>query len=657
LKQKNGLILFLFCLITGLCAAQEAFDCNGRIFRVLERQGGTVFQEVFLDPQTRSLETLDLQFYRERKINGIAYHPTQNLIYGVLLGEKYRLCRIDAQYELEVIRELPLPEDMLFVSGDVSPDERYLVLLGFSQDKSTNLIALVDLTAPDFPTQLIETTTTDLAVKAIYCADIAFHPTNGKLFGFDHLSGRLITIDIQKKRIDNTSYPPSDVLQGNVPSIFFNAQGELYGVGSSHPGYTTNRNLYHFDVGNGAVSLLEQLNFETNQDGCSCPFKVKLLNRVSERQAAPCTELTFRFTIINRTNRIQANLSFTDTLPAYMEIREIGALPFSGQIISGVGSNLLDIRSIELPIGVDSFEIKVMVAPDAPRAHVYNSAYLDGVIYQDENTPRLIASDDPETPQPNDPTWFQVEPLQVKFSESEVYLCAEGSVELRPKVPGGLAFQWNTGAGTPAITVNSPGLYVVTVTTSCGKAAGKVRVTNNELKLDLGPDQVVEKGELIDIRPDIYNEAAITGYSWNFSIGNSDCQNCAEQSFAALTNEVVHLEITDEHGCTARDELQVQVKPFRLFAPTAFSPNGDGINDQFYLQSSKAYSIRHFRIFDRWGSLLFQGSELATNDAQLGWDGKSRDQPLRTGVYIWMAEIVNLAGESELIKGEVSLVR
>ncbi|MCB0628103.1 MAG: hypothetical protein KDD15_00170, partial [Lewinella sp.] len=428
MKIKSSILILILSLVTFYGAGQEPFDCNGRIFRVLEQQGGTMFQEMFLDPQTNALETIDLQFYNSKKINGIAYHPTQNLIYGVLLGEKYRLCRIDAQYQLEIIKELPLPEDMLFVSGDVSPDERYLVLLGFNRDENTNLIALVDLTTPDFPTRLLETTTTDPVVNAIYCADIAFHPTNGRLFGFDHLSGRLITIDIQKKQIDNTTYPPSEVLQGNVPSIFFNAQGELYGVGSTQPGYTTNRNFYHFDVGNGAVQLLEELSFETNQDGCSCPFKVKLLNRVSERQAFPCAELTFQFTIINRTNRLQPDLNFTDTFPDYMRVLEISPLPFPGEIVSGAGSNVIDIRAIQLPVGVDSFEVRVMVGQNASRTNVYNAAHLDGVIYQEENTPRHIISDDPETPQPNDPTWFFVEPLRVTFPESEVFFCENSTV-------------------------------------------------------------------------------------------------------------------------------------------------------------------------------------------------------------------------------------
>lgn len=638
--------------------AQEPFDCNGRIFRVLEQQGGTTFQEMFIDPETKALETIDLHYFKSQKINGIAYHPTQNLIYGVLLGATYRLCRIDAQYELEVIKELPLPTDMLFVSGDVSPDERYLVLLGFNYDDRSNLIALVDLTQPDFPTQLLETTTTNPDVDAIYCADIAFHPTNSRLFGFDHLSGRLVTIDIQNRKIDNTTYPKTSTFEGNVPSIFFDAQGELYGVGSNHPGYASNRNLYHFDVRNGAVEFLEELNFETNQDGCSCPFKVKLLNRISARRAAPCTELTFQFTIINRSNRIQTGLSFTDTLPDFMEIREISDLPFSGEVISGVGSNLLEIRNMTVPVGVDSFTVKVEVGRDAPRTHIYNSAYLDGVIYQEENTPRLIHSDDPETPQPNDPTWFHVEPLRVTFPEDEVFLCKEGSLELRPSLPGGLSFHWNTGATSAALSVSTPGVYEVTVTNSCGSAVGRINVRSARLNLTLGPDHEVERGEAINILPQISGTFPVAAYTWSFENPVIDaCDNCPEQRFAAITNTTAQLMITDEYGCTATDDVRVQVRPFQLFAPTAFSPNNDGINDIFYLQSWKNYSIQQFRIFDRWGTLLYQNSESTTNDTSAGWDGNSRNKALRTGVYIWMAEIVDFAGERQVMKGEVSLVR
>ncbi|NJK83162.1 MAG: hypothetical protein HC912_04430 [Saprospiraceae bacterium] len=322
--------MVFFYLISPVCA-QTPFDCNGRMFRVIEKQGGTLFEEITFDDATGKVDFTERNLYFGERINGIAYHPTQNLIYGVLLGKTYRLCRIDGDYQLEKLVELPLPTGMLFVSGDISPDERYLVLLGFSPDETTNLLALVDLSSPNFETQLFPLKTTHPSLPSIYCADIAFHPTKNELYGFDHLSGRLITIDIQKGEIDNSTFPVSEVLQGNVPTIFFDAFGTLFGIGSPTAGFSTNRRLYRFDLGTGLITDLQRLSFEGNQDGCSCPYKVKLLNRVSERNISACRTFDFTFTVINRTDIVQQNVTFSDTLPAHFVINAIHDFPFSRQ--------------------------------------------------------------------------------------------------------------------------------------------------------------------------------------------------------------------------------------------------------------------------------------------------------------------------------------
>lgn len=276
--RQSSLVWGVLLLISPQMSGQTPFDCNGRMYRVLEEQGGTTFQEVHIDLDTEEAEFEDRHFYNGLRINGIAYRPADNLIYGVLLEEPYVLCRIDANYQLKRLANLPLPTNLLFVSGDISPDERYLVLLGFSPEEDGNLLALVDLTAPNYSTTIIPAGRTNPNAK-VQCADIAFHPTLNQLFGFEHSERRLITIDIGTGLIDNTSYPSVDIIRGNMPTIFFDAFGNLFGVGASE-GTFSNRNLYRFDTETGSANLFQEMGFERNQDGCSCPFKVDLLNRV-----------------------------------------------------------------------------------------------------------------------------------------------------------------------------------------------------------------------------------------------------------------------------------------------------------------------------------------------------------------------------------------
>ncbi len=88
--------------------------------------------------------------------------------------------------------------------------------------------------------------------------------------------------------------------------------------------------------------------------------------------------------------------------------------------------------------------------------------------------------------------------------------------------------------------------------------------------------------------------------------------------------------------------------------PTAFSPNGDGVNDVFRLIPNPYVNINtmDLQIYDRWGNVVFQSADIA--DA---WDGtyKGRNMPL--GVYVFFARVVFADGTAEMVKGNVSLVR
>jgi len=649
-----GIVLMLLICHAG--SAQQPFDCNGRMFRVVEGNGGSTFQEVFIDLEAQEAEFVDLAFYNGAQINGIAYRPADNLIYGVLLEDPYVLCRIDADYRLERLATLPLPGEMLFVSGDVSPDERYLVLLGYSLEESGNLLALVDLESPTYQTRLIPASKTN-PNGAVYCADIAFHPTLDRLFGFEHSEQRLITIDIGSGRIDNTSYPPTEVIKGNVPSIFFDAFGHLFGVGSAE-GVFSNRNLYQFDTETGSALLFDRMIFERNQDGCSCPFKVELLNRVSSREAFRCTTLDFEFTVLNRTDREQAGVRLTDTFPAGTVISAVSPLPFDGELIQGPGSNVLDIRNVHLPIGRFTFSLSLQIPEGIPPQAVFNRAYLDGVYLTSLTETERILSDDPETVQPDDPTFFAIDALKVTFNAADPILCSGETLWIDTGVPGAAGYRWNTGAATDSIEVTRPGTYAATVTSACEEASGTIEVLSGDLSVDLGPDRTIESGEVVQLDPEIFSAAPVQSYFWEASpAAGLDCLTCPSAVSQPAADTEYRLTVENEWGCRAEDRFRVTVTGFGIYAPNAFSPNGDGRNDRFFLQGKTDYPVRTFRIFDRWGNLVFERQNILANDANVGWDGKLRGKALNAGVFVWLADVRAVDGSRHQISGEVTLVR
>lgn len=637
-------------------SAQKPFDCNGRIFRVLEEQGGSTFQEILIDLQTGEPTFIDLKYFSGLRINGIAYRPADNFIYGVLLEEPYVLCRIDANYELERLAELPLPTSMLFVSGDVSPDERYLVQLGYSPDEDGNLLALIDLESLDYTATILPAAKTDPYTK-VQAADIAFHPTLDLLFGYEHSEGRLITIDLNSALIDNSTYPTIDSIKGNMPSIFFDAYGKLYGVGAELNVYT-NRNLYGFDTDDGSAELIEVMGFERNQDACSCPFKVKLLNRVSSRIGHPCTELNFEFTLINRTDRTQENVTLSDTFPIGTIITHIDELPFLGNISSGEGSSILTIENINLPVGTFKFNLTLEILENTLPAEIENQAFLDHIFLNSLTQTTRIFSDDPLTAQPDDPTLFSINALNITFDHIEPVICPDDTLWINSGIYGADQYAWSTGENTNQIYITKAGEYSVTVTSGCDEVFHSIDVREEKIDLELGHDFLAELREPIELIPNIFSNGEVRSFFWEESAINSmECYTCPTGLVRPYQYTTYWLHIENEWGCRASDSISIDVVNYKLYAPNAFSPNGDKINDLFFLQSQQLYSIEYFRVYDRWGGLLYEAKDFFSNDPTFGWDGTFSEKKMNTGVYVWLAKFQSLDGRFHVAKGDINLVR
>ncbi len=118
------------------------------------------------------------------------------------------------------------------------------------------------------------------------------------------------------------------------------------------------------------------------------------------------------------------------------------------------------------------------------------------------------------------------------------------------------------------------------------------------------------------------------------------------------------LYIKNDKGCDARASTRLNVnKNIPVYAPTAFSPNGDKINDYFTLYGNikNVVKINHLRIFDRWGTLVFEAFDLNPSIESQGWDGTFRGEPLNPAVFVWNAKIKRVDGEEENLKGDVLL--
>ena len=91
-----------------------------------------------------------------------------------------------------------------------------------------------------------------------------------------------------------------------------------------------------------------------------------------------------------------------------------------------------------------------------------------------------------------------------------------------------------------------------------------------------------------------------------------------------------------------------------IMIPNAFTPNGDGRNDIFKLVNTTNERLVDFRVFNRWGTILYRSGN---EDVTQGWDGNYKGQPQPTGVYGYLIRIAYPDGNIETYKGTVTLIR
>ncbi|MGK0286536.1 MAG: gliding motility-associated-like protein, partial [Salibacteraceae bacterium] len=137
----------------------------------------------------------------------------------------------------------------------------------------------------------------------------------------------------------------------------------------------------------------------------------------------------------------------------------------------------------------------------------------------------------------------------------------------------------------------------------------------------------------------------------------SGCEDPFARPFVTTTYEVL---MTDENGCFALDTVFVDVEDIREIAiPNIFTPNNDGENDVFTLLGNNpaVTQVTEFRVFDRYGGILFKANDFELNDTTFGWDGKFRGIDAQVGTYIYTAKIEYIDGRIIDWSGSLMLIR
>jgi gliding motility-associated-like protein len=224
-------------------------------------------------------------------------------------------------------------------------------------------------------------------------------------------------------------------------------------------------------------------------------------------------------------------------------------------------------------------------------------------------------------------------------------------------------FIWNNGSTTENLTNVASGSYSVTVTDALGcddidsvVVTSPLQPTVDAVFLpSLTTDTIISFGEIVNISAGT-NQAGVN-YLWtstgpgnmNFGSNNSN-QTDINPEFDG--DYLIILTATSTDGCISIDSLNIQVLPNNPEIPTAFSPNGDGNNDIFQVVNLDKTLVQEFKIYNRWGQLIYD------DKIQAAWDGKYKGVPQPRDVYMFVISWKTTSGEVDVVKrGNVTLMR
>jgi gliding motility-associated-like protein len=224
---------------------------------------------------------------------------------------------------------------------------------------------------------------------------------------------------------------------------------------------------------------------------------------------------------------------------------------------------------------------------------------------------------------------------------------------------GGTTYTWSPAANLSCANCQNPSSSAtasLTYTVIVGDVNGcRDTVTTPYYVQQPPPTQTWSTSIVVGQTATLPGDAGV-GYTYTWTpVTDLSCTNCASP-VSSSTVDIVYTEtLADVMGCfTAQSTFTVEVKPLSsVDVPTAFTPNGDGVNDVVYVAGWGIKKLNYFKIFNRWGELVFE-----TDDITVGWDGTYKGVPQNTETYVYEVSVLPYIDNKPLTKkGAVKLLR
>jgi len=215
------------------------------------------------------------------------------------------------------------------------------------------------------------------------------------------------------------------------------------------------------------------------------------------------------------------------------------------------------------------------------------------------------------------------------------------------------SYDWKppTGISNPQIPnpIASPKettLYILAVGNKQCDVSDSVLITVDKLPTaNAGPDKVIIKGQSVNLN----------GVAGGTDVNHIWTPNVSIAGITSLTpvvnpavNQMYVLNVSSNKGCgTTTDSVLVKVYQ-QLYIPNAFTPNSDGINDTWFIETLQAYPGAEVKVFNRYGQMVFDN-----HGKNISWDGTFKGMQLTSGAYVY---IIDLKNNTPIIKGVVYIL-
>ena len=262
---------------------------------------------------------------------------------------------------------------------------------------------------------------------------------------------------------------------------------------------------------------------------------------------------------------------------------------------------------------------------------------------------------------------------EIDFEADTTFACTPGKIIFKNKSKSvavscfwdlGDGLTWD-GCGDAPYLYRRSGKYDVMLTITDTKGCMDSLAKENYIEIARNPIAYFtidpENPTILNPEVQFYDKSKgiINKWSWNFSGFEASSKQNPKFTFPESTKDkyMVKLEVTDTNTCVGDTLIAVFVGPeFSFYVPSAFTPNGDGLNDVWKPVGSGLNGAKYEMIvFDRWGQLVFK-----TNDLEIGWDGKNMNNGefVPAGIYPYKFRIGDIFDEKaeHVFEGSVTVV-